>query len=79
MVAYTVSKNFGGEKNPETIALAGYIKNKICEPTKKRATTITIVFIKANKFCTNYYFFYFRQRSPTTFVYKIIFAKLDKI
>lgn len=35
MAAYMVSKNFGGEKNPKTIALAGYIKNKICEPTKK--------------------------------------------
>ena len=35
MAAYMVSKNFSGEKIPETIALAGYIKNKICEPTKK--------------------------------------------
>lgn len=36
MVAYTVSKNFNGEKKiQKTIALTGYIKNKICEPTKK--------------------------------------------
>lgn len=35
MAAYMISQNFGGEKIPETIALAGYIKNKICEPTKK--------------------------------------------
>ena len=35
MVAYTVSKNFGGEKNPETIALVGYIKTKFVSLPKK--------------------------------------------
>lgn len=50
MAAYTVSKNFGGEKIPETIALAGYIKNKICEPTKKEQQLLPQYLLKRTNF-----------------------------
>ena len=35
MAAYMASKSFGGEKIPETIALAGYIKTKFVSLPKK--------------------------------------------